>query len=116
MAYCCDICGRAIKIDTIVPDALWQCISPTGDEAGLLCATCMIDRMHDLDLGREWSAARLAPAHEDPPTCWNRERRALERICDMNPSVTTLMRDGSWRCAHRDLQRIARAALNKETE
>lgn len=40
-----------------------------------------------------------------------RLRSALERIRDMNPSVVTVMVDGLWRDACRDLQRIARIAL-----
>jgi len=39
---------------------------------------------------------------------------ALTEVRDMNPSVTALMQDGSWRCAHRDLQRIARLALSAQ--
>jgi type I site-specific restriction endonuclease len=37
----------------------------------------------------------------------------LARIRDMNPTGTTMMRDGTWREAHRDLQRIARLLLQQ---
>lgn len=31
--------------DFVVPDDVWLRISPTGNDAGILCATCMFRRM-----------------------------------------------------------------------
>lgn len=36
--------------DLIVPDNIWKQISPTGDDGGLLCPTCIIAAMEDLGL------------------------------------------------------------------
>lgn len=32
--------------DLVVPDDVWAKISPTGDENGLLCPTCMVRAAH----------------------------------------------------------------------
>jgi len=36
--------------DFVVPDDVWAKISPTGDEGGILCATCMFRRMEALGI------------------------------------------------------------------
>lgn len=33
--------------DLIIPYAAWKEISPTGDEGGLLCPSCICKRLHD---------------------------------------------------------------------
>ncbi len=48
----CYDCGRAYGNeygfpDLIVPDELWERISPTGDRGGLLCPSCICRRAYD---------------------------------------------------------------------
>lgn len=48
----CADCGRRYGEeygfpDLIVPDAIWALISPSGDECGLLCPSCMCRRAHE---------------------------------------------------------------------
>lgn len=53
MAECYD-CGLRYDLDgwadVVVPDAIWKQVSPTGDEGGLLCFTCMNRRLVRLGL------------------------------------------------------------------
>lgn len=49
-------CGLDIKNDAIVSNTEWARISPTGDEGGFLCASCMVDRLG-------YAAARIVDAH-----------------------------------------------------
>ena len=48
MAGCYD-CGLSYTdpgwIEAIIPDKVWNQISPTGDQAGLLCITCISRRL-----------------------------------------------------------------------
>lgn len=53
-ARCAD-CGRRYGDehgfpDLVVPNQVWQLISPTGHEGGLLCPSCICKRAHDLGL------------------------------------------------------------------
>lgn len=47
----CEDCGREYGsehgfADLIIPYSAWTQISPTGDESGLLCPCCIIQRLH----------------------------------------------------------------------
>ena len=48
MAKCYD-CGLNYQdsgwIEAIIPDKVWNDISPTGDEGGILCITCIARRL-----------------------------------------------------------------------
>jgi len=48
MAGCYD-CGLPYQddgwIEANIPDEIWKAISPTGDDGGLLCVTCMARRL-----------------------------------------------------------------------
>ena len=33
--------------DLVLPDEVWDAISPTGDSAGLLCPSCICKQLHD---------------------------------------------------------------------
>lgn len=51
MASCCD-CGRSYGDehgfpDLIVPNSVWRQISPTRDNGGLLCPSCICKRLSD---------------------------------------------------------------------
>lgn len=55
MQGCCVDCGRKYGDeygfpDLVVPNAVWQKISPPGDEGGLLCPSCMCRRAYDLGI------------------------------------------------------------------
>lgn len=52
MQGCCIDCGRKYGDeygfpDLVVPNEAWKRFSPTGDEGGLLCPSCMIRRAHE---------------------------------------------------------------------
>lgn len=59
----CQSCDREIKIDTLVETDLWKEISPTKDEGGLLCASCIADRISEIRGGRRWAALRIISAN-----------------------------------------------------
>ena len=49
---CCYDCGRRYGDaygfpDLVIPDDAWVQISPSGDEGGLLCPSCICRRLHD---------------------------------------------------------------------
>lgn len=51
----CFDCGREYGAEHGFPDLLipywaWKEISPTGDEGGLLCPSCMCKRLHDKNI------------------------------------------------------------------
>jgi hypothetical protein len=55
MALACYDCGRPYGDehgfpDLVVPHPVWTIISPTGDEGGLLCPSCMCKRAHEAGL------------------------------------------------------------------
>ena len=47
----CHDCGRPYGeddwIEAIIPDAIWNSISPAGDESGILCISCMAKRLKE---------------------------------------------------------------------
>lgn len=50
MTECYD-CGRPYGDehgfpDLVIPDDAWTRISPTGDQGGLLCPSCICERLH----------------------------------------------------------------------
>lgn len=49
MGACCFDCGRLYGSpgfpDLVVPHDVWREISPTGDEGGLLCPSCLCARL-----------------------------------------------------------------------
>jgi hypothetical protein len=51
MQPCCYDCGRRYGDeygfpDLVVPNDVWEEISPTGDEGGLLCPSCLCRRLY----------------------------------------------------------------------
>lgn len=59
----CDICESVLILDVLVDTDLWKEISPTGDEGGLLCASCIVNRISAVRSGRKWAAVRLISAN-----------------------------------------------------
>jgi len=47
--------------DLVLPDDVWEKISPTGDEGGLLCPSCICKRLHDLGLRDVKASFRSGP-------------------------------------------------------
>lgn len=41
----CQSCGRLFCIDLYVPDEVWRQITPKSGEGGLLCGSCIMQRM-----------------------------------------------------------------------
>lgn len=70
----CHDCGRHYGDehgfpDLVVPDDVWQKISPSGNEGGLLCPSCICKRLHDLGIecdGRFMSGPLCEFAHPQP--------------------------------------------------
>ena len=56
MAAKCYDCGLKYDdvgwIEAIIPDKVWNFISPTGDEGGILCVTCISRRLAEKGLRR----------------------------------------------------------------
>ena len=50
MSCKCQECGRQYKVDLLIPNDLWEKIKPAGkpEGAGLLCGSCIMDRIEDL--------------------------------------------------------------------
>lgn len=66
MNGCCLDCGRKYGNeygfpDLVVPDDVWLKISPTGDEGGLLCPSCMCRRAVDAGLENILAVFRSGP-------------------------------------------------------
>ena len=51
MSCICQECNQEYKVDFIVNDELWEQIKPDGKEqgAGLLCGSCIMKRIEELD-------------------------------------------------------------------
>lgn len=67
-AECYD-CGLAYGepgfADLVVPHDIWAKISPTGDENGLLCPTCMVRAAEKAGLSNVRAKFRSGPFFED---------------------------------------------------
>ena len=60
----CQTCGRPILMDLLVDTEIWKQISPSRNEGGLLCASCICDAISVLKKDqRRWASARLIPGH-----------------------------------------------------
>lgn len=71
--------------DFVVPDDVWAQISPTGDEGGILCATCMFRRMETLGIecdGRFTSGPCAQHDWKKPPAERERWRREIRKLAD----------------------------------
>lgn len=50
MSCRCQGCRKDYKVDVLVPDDLWRCITPRPDNiaGGLLCGPCIVTRIEAL--------------------------------------------------------------------
>ena len=73
----CYDCGRRYGDkygfpDLVVPHEIWKQISPTGDEGGLLCPSCMCRRAYEAGI-ETWAWFMSGPFH--PEAARNPEHR-----------------------------------------
>ena len=98
MIACFD-CGLPYKsprfADFVVPDDVWSRISPTHDEAGILCAGCILLRLTVLGIECEGRFTSGPCAQHD----WVKPRAALETRTEPVVNVETI-----WNCASREQQ------------
>ena len=45
--------GGKSWIETSIPDKIWKRISPTGDDGGLLCISCIVRRLREIGCDRK---------------------------------------------------------------
>ena len=86
----CDDCGREYGDehgfpDLVVPHDAWATISPTGDEGGLLCPSCLCKRAHDA--GLQNIAARLADAQRKVERVRDTCRKVLQRRAKLSAAA-----------------------------
>ena len=49
MACKCQKCGKKYKMDLIIPDEIWEKITPSKNkESGLLCPVCIVIKLEKL--------------------------------------------------------------------
>ena len=65
MEYC-DICGKGYEIVYLVPDKVWNKITPKKGEAGCLCIECADKRAQNIGIVLYWSA-------NEKIYCWAKE-------------------------------------------
>lgn len=70
----CDECGRPYGDehgfpDLVIPNQIWRRISPSGDEGGLLCPSCICKRLHAAGISNVEAAFMSGPIQSvTPPT------------------------------------------------
>lgn len=62
----CADCGRPYGDehgfpDLIIPNDAWRRISPTGNEGGLLCPSCICKRLHEAGMSNIYGAFMSGP-------------------------------------------------------
>ena len=84
----CRGCGRRYRVDVVVPDPLWERIRPPGPvvEAGLLCGSCVMERIEALGEFDAYGLISLAKPPEHDRSCAG---RGGVPVCDCgaNPSM-----------------------------
>jgi hypothetical protein len=102
MKTTCEDCDREYGSggfpDLIIPYSDWKQISPTGDDGGLLCPSCICQRLHDKGLRCE-GAFMSGPIESVPYHTMN----ALRRIENIELAIQG--RDNRW-SAVRELVKI----------
>lgn len=57
--------------DLVIPNEAWRIISPSGDEGGLLCPSCICKRLHDAGLRGVYGSFMSGPIRSvDEPTMY----------------------------------------------
>ena len=110
----CDTCGLPVTVDAVVANDVWARISPTHDEGGYLCPTCVARRLADIE---GWPAVRMTDSRADLHAAVVAERDALKstvrHILDYlaEPAEDTL---SGMRHDLRFIANTCRAALAKQ--
>jgi len=83
----CFDCGRRYGDeygfpDLVIPHDVWMIISPSGDEGGLLCSSCICRRLHEAGITTEgrFTSGPLAPDTAWPLWASPAEASALDRV------------------------------------
>jgi hypothetical protein len=69
----CDLCGRQYGDEYGFPDLIitknaWHRISPTGDDGGLLCPSCICQRLHEVGMRNVEGAFMSGPIKSVDPS------------------------------------------------
>lgn len=101
----CQSCSRYYRADLLVDDVIWEQIKPEGkaEGAGLLCPTCMLERIVDYRL---WSAGYAVDIKHTPRQGMvdggikvtldeQREYLAIRKVSDLESTDTILHVDVS---------------------
>lgn len=78
----CDTCGLPVTVDAVVANDVWARISPTHDEGGYLCPTCVARRLADIE---GWPAVRMTDSRADLYDAVVAERDRLAAALDAEP-------------------------------
>ena len=99
MSGCYD-CGLSYQdpgwIEAIIPDNVWDFISPTKNQGGLLCITCISRRLSRLGIGRipvwlcgtEPLRSKLGDPGDDIAFLRNWEPKRLKRIKNLSRDLS----------------------------
>lgn len=52
----CQKCGKVYKVDILIPDEIWELITPKSNGGGLLCGSCIMKSIEAFD---EFNAFKL---------------------------------------------------------
>ena len=97
----CDICGCLVTVDAVVANDVWARISPTHDEGGYLCPTCVAQRLADIE---GWPAVYLS----DTRAAVVAERDALrEALVEANDLLRSTMQIASMAIQHEEFRVLA---------
>lgn len=123
MQGCCIDCGRKYGDehgfpDLVVPAYAWMRLSPTGDEGGLLCPSCMCRRAHDAGLSEVEAIFTSGPFRKAEPAPVAELVQKLEATQDDWPaSLVKLELEAAAALrqlsAERDFERRVSAELQK---
>ena len=77
----CDDCGRPYGDehgfpDFVIPNYIWRRISPSCDEGGLLCPSCICKRLHDAGITNVEAAFMSGPIQSVTRSTMNALRMA----------------------------------------
>ena len=97
----CFDCGRRYGVehgfpDLVIPHDVWMIISPSGDEGGLLCSSCICRRLHEAGITTEgrFTSGPLAPDTAWPLWASPAEASALERVRALVDDAEQVEREG----------------------
>lgn len=76
--------------DLVVPDSIWERISPTGGHGGLLCPSCICERLHKAGIEScpgEFKSGPLARTESvDVAKLWEQVWKLRDRVDELEAS------------------------------